>query len=41
MAKYRVHLGAFVTKDRFTSCYQEDAVYAECGSIEVDSVEEV
>lgn len=62
MAKFRVYLGAFVTKlvkrqfvesapdeetaiqkakDRFTSCYQENAIYAECGSIEVDAVEKL
>lgn len=62
MAKYRVHLGAFVTKlmkrqivvsapdeeiaiqkakERFRYCCQNNAVYTECDSIEVDSVEEV
>lgn len=61
MAKYRVHLGAFVTKlmkrqivvsapdvetaiqrakERFRYCCQNNAVYTECDSIEVDSVEE-
>lgn len=61
MAKYRVHLGAFVTKlmkrqivvsapdvetaiqrakERFHYCCQNNAVYTECDSIEVDSVEE-
>lgn len=62
MAKYRVNLGAFVTKltkrkiivsapdeetaiqrakERFRYCCQNNAVYTECDSIEVDSVEEV
>ena len=61
MAKYRVHLGAFVTKlmnrqfvvsapdkeaaiekamDRFRYACEHAAVFTECDSIEVDSVEE-